>query len=214
MKIEIWSDIMCPFCYLGKRHLELALEQLPDIKDLNIVYRAYELAPDKEVYQGVSIIEELSEKYGMPLEVAEEQLDNINQSGKAVGLEYNNDIQKPTNTFNAHRLIKYAKAYDKEKEMLDRIYRAYFLEGELVSDFDTLVKLAKSIGLDGDDVRVVLEDENAYALEVREDEAQAKQYGIDVVPFFVINDRYAFSGAVPVEDMVDTFRKLYEDGLE
>lgn len=214
MKIEIWSDIMCPFCYLGKRHLELALEQLPEIKELEIVYRSFELDPQMENYTGSKMADLLAKKYGMPVDVAIQQQNKIAESGKNVGLDYNFDIMKATNTFMAHRLIKYAKAYDKEKAMLDRIYAAFFNEGKLISDVEALAELASEVGLDKEDAKAALLDEEAYALEVREDEAQAKQYGIDVVPFFVLNDRYAFSGAQPVEDMVDTLRKLHEDGLE
>ena len=211
MKIEIWSDIVCPFCYLGKKHLELALEQLKEL-EVSIVHRSFELDPLREDYDGVSTAEELATKYGMTLEVAQAQLARIVLSARDVGLHYDFDSMKGTNTFDAHRLIKYAKSNGKESEMLDRIYKAFFSEGKLVSDHDTLVALAQEVGLDGTDTRNALEDESAYALEVREDEAQAKQYGIDVVPFFVINDRYAFSGASPVQDIVDTLKKIIEDG--
>lgn len=214
MKIEIWSDIMCPFCYLGKRHLELALEKLPEIEEVNIIYRSYELSPKMGTYKGGHIADELAEKYGTSVELAKQQLQGIVHSGKAVGLDYNFDILKSTNTFDAHRLTKYAKAYEKEKEMLDRLYQAFFNEGRLVSDMDTLVELGESVGLDGQGIRDMLVDQEAYALEVREDEAQASQYGIDVVPFFVINDRFAFSGAVSVEDMEETLGRIHEGRVE
>lgn len=214
MKIEIWSDIVCPFCYLGKRYLEVALEQLPEIEDINIEYRAFELDPNKENWVSGTVEEELVEKYGMKMEDIKQQLNQIADSGRDVGLEYNFQTQKSTNTFDAHRLIKYAKSQGKEKDMLDRIYLAYFKEGRLVSDMDTLVELAQSIGLDDREVREVLTNEGTYASDVREDELKASQYGIDVVPFFVINDKYAFSGAIPLANMVDTLRNIHGETLK
>lgn len=211
MKIEIWSDIVCPFCYLGKRHLEIALDQLRDLGEVHIEYRAFELNPDKEKWIGGSVEEELIEKYGMSLEEVRGQLKSLEESGKAVGLEYNFSAQKSTNTFDAHRLIKYAKDQGKEKEMLDRIYLAYFKEGRLVSDIDTLVELAQEVGLEEEAVRDVLMKIDAYASDVREDEWKASHYGINVVPFFVIDDKYAFSGAVPVENMVDILMKINKE---
>lgn len=214
MKIEIWSDYVCPFCYIGKRKIEKAIEQLPFIGEVNFVYKSYELDPNTPIYHGVSIDEAISSKYGVPLAQAKEMNQTIVEAAKIEGLSFDFDNMKPTNTLDAHRLTKFAKAQGKEGEMLETLYKAYFEEGKLISDEATLLELGISIGLNEAEVQEVLQDGTRYLADVREDENEAGQYGITSVPYFVLNDKYAIKGAQPVELFIKALTDTWSESLQ
>lgn len=211
MKIEVWSDFVCPFCYIGKRRLESALEQFPNRDQVEIEYKSFELDPNAQNYAGVSIHEALAKKYGMSVEEAKQANHGIGEQAKSVGLEYNFDTMKPTNTFDAHRLTKYAETIGKGKELTEQLLHAYFVEGKLISDRDTLVEIANSVDLTKEEVVTVLEDQERYASEVRNEEMLAQQYGATGVPFFVINQKYSISGAQPTELFLSAINQVWEE---
>jgi len=211
MKIDVWSDFVCPFCYIGKRRLEQALEQFPHKDDVDIEFKSFELDPNAAVYSGKSIHEAIAEKYNMPIEQARETNAGLAQQAEAVGLTFHFETMKPTNTFHAHRLAKYARTLDKEANLTEKVLHGYFTDSVNLSEIDALAAIAVDAGLDKTNVLEVLQDEKAYADEVRADEALAQQYGVTGVPFFVINNKYAISGAQPLEAFTGALEKVWEE---
>lgn len=214
MKIEVWSDYICPFCYIGKRHLEDALAQFPDKDHVEIEFRSFELDPSQPIYTGGSIHQMLAQKYGMSIEQAKNSNTRVGQQAAKIGLTYHFDEMKPTNTFDAHRLTKYAKAEGKEKEITEKILYAYFTESKLISDHETLAQIAESVGLNEEKALTVLKNSESYAGEVRADETFARQIKVTGVPFFLINQKYAVSGAQPVEVFVDALKQVWQEESE
>ncbi|MGG1613812.1 DsbA family oxidoreductase [Paenibacillus phoenicis] len=210
MKIEVWSDFGCPFCYIGKRRLERALELFGHRDEIELVYRSFELDPGAPKDTESSIHELLAVKYGLSLEQAQESNRNVAQQAQTEGLTYNFDTIIPTNTFDAHRLAHYAGEQGKAKEMTERLFRAYFTDSLHIGDRETLVRLAEEVGLEGTAVREMLE-QNTYADAVREDENEARRLGIRGVPFFVLRGKYAVSGAQPLEIFQGALLRAWED---
>ena len=194
MKIEIWSDIFCPFCYMGKRRFENALNKFENKEAVEVVFRSFELNPNAEKVNNNNINEVLSKKYGMTLEEAKANNDNIVKQAKTLGLDYNFDGAVLTNSFDAHRMIHFAKDYGKNVEMTEALFKAYFTDSKNISDFDTLTDIASSIGLNKEEAIKVLNSDK-YKKEVREDEDLARNYSITSVPTFIINGKFLISGA-------------------
>jgi predicted DsbA family dithiol-disulfide isomerase len=210
MKIEVWSDFVCPFCYIGKRRLEQALEQFPNREQVEVEFKSFELDPNASLYKGKSIHEALAEKYGMSVEEAKRANEGVGQQAQSVGLEYDFEGMKPTNTFDAHRLSKYAKSVGKERELTEKLLHSYFIESKLLSDPETLVEIASSVGIGKDEALAVIQNPKEYANEVRNDEMQAQQYGATGVPYFVINQKYSISGAQPTELFLNALQQVWE----
>ncbi|MGL5821817.1 MAG: DsbA family oxidoreductase [Sarcina sp.] len=196
MKIEIWSDFVCPYCYIGKKRLENAIKQFSDKENIEIVFRSFELDPNAEKSYEGSINEHIAEKYNMPLEQAKTINNNIIEQAKEVGLNYNFKDLIRTNTFDAHRLTHYAKEEGKMNEMSEKIFKSYFIDSLNISDHPTLIKLAKEVGLNTSKVTEVLES-TMYADEVRHDEATATSKAVTGVPYFVFDEKFVVSGAQP-----------------
>ena len=209
MNIEIWSDVACPFCYIGKVHLEKALKQLPDTT-VNITWRSFELDPNAAVEPEADIYDTLAKKYGKDRTWAKEMNRNMTQMAKDVGLNFNMDNVKPTNTFNAHRLIHFADSKGLQHEMKERLLKAYFTEGQNVGDISTLSELASDIGLDQKKVKEIL-SEKKFTDEVVQDIERAYKIGVQGVPFFLINNKYGLSGAQPVEVFVEALTKIHQE---
>ncbi|RRJ65518.1 DsbA family oxidoreductase [Paenibacillus oralis] len=210
MQIEVWSDFGCPFCYIGKRRLEKALEAFEHKDEVQVVYRSFELDPEAPKDTESSIHELLAVKYGLSLLQAKESNQNVAAQAKAEGLDYHFDTVIPTNTFDAHRLSHFAGEKGKAKEMTERLYRAYFTDSLHIGDRETLIRLAEEAGLDGREAGEVL-DQNRYADQVREDEREARQLGIRGVPFVVLRGKYAVSGAQPLEIFQGALQRAWED---
>lgn len=208
LSVEIWSDIACPWCYVGKRRFEEALAAFPHKDDVEITWRAFELDPEAPKERGVSHAQLLSGKYGMSVPQAEERLADMTRTAADVGLEFRFDRSRSGNTFDGHRLIHFATTKGKGDAMKERLLRAYFTDGALVADHDALVKAAVDVGLDEAEVRNVLSTD-AYAKDVRQDEAEAQAIGIRGVPFFVIDRKYGVSGAQPPEQLRAVLDKAY-----
>lgn len=211
MKIEVWSDFVCPFCYIGKRRLEMALAQFPHRDQVEVEFKSFELDPNSAKYNGKSIHEILSSKYGMSIEQARQANENVGQQAASVGLDFQFDGMKPGNTFDAHRLAKFAKEQGKESAMTEKLLQAYFSESKDIGDVEVLADLAVEAGLDRQQALTVLQDQHAFANDVRMDEAMAQQYGIRGVPYFIINNKYAISGAQAPETFASALQKVWEE---
>jgi predicted DsbA family dithiol-disulfide isomerase len=199
IKIDIWSDIACPWCYIGKRKFEAGAAAFAEAAgdsapDITIEYHSYELSPDTPVDFDGDEIDFLATHKGMPAEQVRGMLEHVTGIAEAAGLDYNFDILKHTNTVKAHQLLHYAKAHGMQIEAKERLLRAYFTEGRHVGRVEDLADLAAEIGLDRDDVvRSLTADE--FLADVRADQALGQEYGIQGVPFFVIDGKYGVSGA-------------------
>ncbi len=210
MKIEIWSDYVCPFCYIGKRTLEQALEKSGFHSQAEITFKAYQLDPAAPVDSTVPVYESLAKKTGATIEQAKEMTKGVAAHARSVGLEYNFDDMMNGNTMAAHRLMKWAEEQGKDAYLAELLMRAYFVEGKNVSKVEVLVEAAEAAGLPKDKVAEVLASEQFHE-DVEADITEARQIGVQGVPFFVINRKYAISGAQPLEAFVDSIREIAEE---
>lgn len=210
MKVEIWSDVMCPFCYIGKRRFEAALEKFPDKEDIEIQWRSFQLAPELKTDVTKGVHEYLAEKKGWSLDYSEDVHNKMTATAKEAGLEYNFDKAIVANSFNAHRLSHLAAKYNLQDAAEERLFAAYFTEGKNIDDNETLIQLGKDIGLPGAEITNML-DSNSYADEVRNDIYLAQQVGVQGVPFFVLDNKYAVSGAQATETFAGALAKAWEE---
>ncbi|OCG75801.1 DsbA family oxidoreductase [Microbacterium sediminis] len=213
LKIDIWSDIACPWCYIGKRNLEKGLAETAgddDAPRVEIEYHSFELSPDTPVDFEGSSAEFLAERKGIGIDEARAMNERVAQIAEGAGLHYRFDLQQHTNTVKAHELIHFAKAHGKQLEMKERLLSAYFVEGRHVGRIDELVAMAEEVGLDPVAARDALESD-AYLDAVRADQAQAQAYGINGVPFFVIDGKYGVSGAQPPEAFAQVARQVWAE---
>ncbi|CAL9601564.1 DsbA family oxidoreductase [Streptomyces sp. Tu 3180] len=200
MRVEIWSDIACPWCYVGKARFEKALAAFPHRDGVEVVHRSFELDPGRAKDDIQSVVSMLTRKYGMSEAQAEAGEDNLGAQAAAEGLPYRTRGRDHGSTFDMHRLLHFAREQGRQVELLDLLYRANFAEERSVyNDDERLVELAGAAGLDEDAARRVLADPEAYAAEVRADEREAAQLGATGVPFFVLDRTYGVSGAQPAE---------------
>lgn len=206
MKIEIWSDYVCPFCYIGKRRLEQALSDFPG--EVEIIYKAFQLDPEAKTEDNLSINEVLAKKYRVSIEKAKDMNKNVASQAKLVGLNFNYENMKYPNTFMAHRLVHYASTKGLDKNLSERLFKAHFIENLNIGLKETLVKLAQDIGLDG---AFEILASNQFSEEVKFDINEARDIQIQGVPFFVFNRKYAISGAQPLKVFQDTIKKVYEE---
>ncbi len=210
MKLEIWSDYVCPFCYIGKKTLEEALEQFPEKDKLTIEFKSFQLDPNTPLYSGQNYYDSMAEKFG-GIERAKEMTRGVAEKAKLSGLEFNFEKMKPTNTFDAHRLMILAKKHGKDFALSEKIFYAHFTDSKDIGDIDVLANLANSIGLDQTEVQEVLEDKERFAIDVDTDIAEARQFGISSVPAFVFDRKYLVSGAQPVEAFTQALNQIAKD---
>lgn len=210
MKVEIWSDYMCPFCYIGKRRFEAALDKFANKDEIEVIQRSFELDPNAKRDVDFDVHDMLASKYGMSRDKAKEMNDNLTQQAQAVGLTYHFDTMVLTNMFDAHRLTQFAAKYGKMNEMAERLFHAYFTESKHLGDRETLTALAEEVGLDRVEAANMLAGSD-YSQEVRADEQEASALGIRGVPFFVINRKYAVSGAQPSEVFLEALQKAWDE---
>ncbi len=209
MKIEIWSDIACPWCYIGKRRFESALAEFAHRGSLDIVWRSFELDPNAPPRQTRPSVELLAAKYGMTVAKAQSMMDGMTATGAAEGVTFRFDRSVSGNTFDAHRLIHFAAAHASRDKMVERLFAAYFTEGEAMGDHETLMRLAAGVGLDAAAVGHMLASD-AFASDVRDDEQRARDFGISGVPFFAIDEKYGISGAQPASAMLGALTEAWE----
>jgi protein disulfide-isomerase len=214
MKVEVWSDIMCPFCYIGKRHYEAALAKFPHANQVEIVWRSYQLDPTlPKPASKLNAYEYLAQRKGMSYEQSVAMHKNVIAMAKEAGLNYDYDKAVVANSFDAHRLIQLAKLNNLGDAAEERLFKAYFTEGKDMSDIPTLILLGKEIGLDEKLVTDVL-NSNQYTDTVNKDIQEAEQIGVQGVPFFVFNRKYAVSGAQPDSVFLETLNKSFDEWLK
>ena len=210
MNVEIWSDVMCPFCYIGKRKFERALEQFPQRDRVNITWKSFQLNPDLKTEPGKTINQYLAEVKGWSLNEAKQMNDRVTDMAREVGLTYDFDKAIVANSFDAHRLIQLAKEHDLGDAAEERLFKAYFTEGRDTSDHATLLALGIDIGLPAEAVRHMLRSTD-YAEAVNSDVYEAQQVGARGVPFFVLDRRYAVSGAQQPETFLGALNTAWSE---
>ncbi|MDQ6418045.1 DsbA family oxidoreductase [Paenibacillus sp. LHD-117] len=210
MKVEIWSDYVCPFCYIGKTKFESALAAFEHKDSVVTEMRSFELDPNTDSSAGMTTYEMLSRKYGMSMEQAKASSDGVVQQAAAVGLPFRLEGTLNLNTFNAHRLSHYAEEQGKGKEMSARLLKAYFTDNLNIDDLDQLSELAAEVGLDLEETKKVLGSDR-YADTVRSQEQEGNKLGIRGVPFFVIDRKFAISGAQQPEVFLETLRRAWAE---
>lgn len=211
LKIQIWSDIMCPFCYIGKRRLENAISQFGHQDAIEIEWKSFQLDPNFIASDDDNLVEHLAEKYRKDKDWAIEMLENMTQNAANSGLEFHFEKSVMANSLNAHRLLHLAKKQSLGSELKELLFKAYFTDGKDVNNKETLKQLGIQVGLNVDKVDEIL-NSNSFTREVEEDMQMAQKIGVQGVPFFVFDNKYAISGAQHVETFVKTLEKVWEEG--
>ncbi len=204
--IDIWSDVVCPFCYLGERQLAQALTEFEHADEVVIAHHAFELDPHARLSYDRPLAELVARKYDMPVERAEGLHHRLESEAAALGMTWSMASAQPTNTFDAHRLIALATTQGRGAAMVERLFAAYFVEGRLVSDHDTLVELASDVGVTG--AREML-DSADFTDDVRADEEDAMELGISGVPSMVLDRKFMISGARGAEEILSGLRRAW-----
>lgn len=210
MKIEIWSDVMCPFCYIGKRHLEQALTELPFKDSIDINWKSYQLNPAYHNEDGENLYDYLSKNKGISLEQAKQMTIQVATMGNNVGLNLDFETNIPANSFDAHRLIHFAASKGKQDLAEEYLFKAHFEEAKNIADTNVLLEIAASLGLDIEETKTVLTSDK-FAEEVRFDIYESQQIGVRGVPFFVMDRKYALSGAQPVDAFKQAITQSYNE---
>ncbi|MCA1647228.1 MAG: DsbA family oxidoreductase [Chloroflexi bacterium] len=210
MRVEIWSDVVCPWCYIGKRRFESALAGFSHRDDVDVVWRSFELDPSAPAIRTGDAAERLAEKYGMSRQKALESHERLTQMAAQEGLTFRFDQSQSGNTFDAQRLLHLAAERGLQDQVKERLFRAYFSEGEPIGDTGTLVRLGAEVGLPVAEAQALL-DSDKFAEEVRAEEHEATELGINGVPFFVVDRRYGVSGAQPAEVLLQVLDRAWSE---
>ncbi|WP_218089740.1 DsbA family oxidoreductase [Rhodohalobacter halophilus] len=211
--VDIWSDIVCPFCYIGKRNFENAVEQSGLKDSVKVVWHSFELAPDAETNPDASIYKELAKRKGWNMEQSKQIHKQMEQRAKESGLDYNFDKTIPANSFKAHRLLHLAKIHDVQNEVKELLFKGYFTDGKNIDDDIYLIEVGEEAGLKEKEIRSAMNRDDIEK-EIEEDIQHARKLGIQGVPFFVLDQKYAVSGAQPVEAFVQALEKVKEERKE
>jgi predicted DsbA family dithiol-disulfide isomerase len=211
IKVDIWSDVQCPWCYIGKRKFEAGAAEFDG--EVEVTYHSFELAPDTPVDFDGTPVDYLSQAKGIPLPEVEQMLARVTGIAADVGLDYHYDDVHQTNTVKAHELLHYAKSKGRQLDMKERLLKAYFVDGRHVGRIPDLADLAEEIGLDRAEVISALES-NAFLADVKADVAQAQAYGIQGVPFFVIDGKYGVSGAQDAQRFTNVLEQVRSEKEE
>jgi predicted DsbA family dithiol-disulfide isomerase len=210
MSVEIWSDIMCPFCYIGKRKFEQALSQFEGKDEVEIIWKSYQLSPQLVTDTSTNINEYLSMYKGITLEQAQQMNAQVSQMAKQVGLEYHLDKSVVANSFDAHRVSHYALSKGKQDAAEEKLFQAYFTEGKNMDDKNILMDIGTEIGLDANEIEKILDSE-MYCDAVIEDIKEAEAIGVQGVPFFVFDRKYAVSGAEDSAVFLNTLQQTLKE---
>jgi predicted DsbA family dithiol-disulfide isomerase len=213
MNVEIWSDVVCPWCYIGKKRFEAALARFEHREELDIVWRSFELDPAASHELSGDYPSRLARKYGVSVEEARAMIERVTRAGAGVGIEFRFDIGRPGNTFDAHRVIHLAGDHGVQVAMVQRLFAAAFTEGRPIGDRDTLAALATEVGIDADEAATML-DSDRYAAEVRADEQEARALGITAVPFFVFDRTHGVAGAQSPEVLLEVLRQAWHHAAQ
>lgn len=211
MKIEIWSDVVCPFCYIGKRRLEEALANFEHADKVEVIWKSFQLDPNQITNPNISAVEDLARKKGWTQEYASDASESVADMAAEDGLFYDFEKAIPANTFNAHRLLQFAKTKGLGSVLKEALLKAYFIEGKNVDDSETLLALAAENGLATEETREVLSNPKSFREEVQNDIAEARELSISGVPFFVIDRKYGISGAQPLGAFTNALQKASEE---
>lgn len=213
MKVQIWSDVMCPFCYIGKKNFDNALAKLPFKEEIEIEWKSYQLDPDLNENSGnKSVNEYLAERKGMPVAQIEQMQQRVKEMGKEAGIDFNQENALVANTFLAHKLIHFAKQNNKATEAEELLFRAHFIDGKDVANVNVLVEIAEELNLDTEQAHLILTNDS-FDYEVKQDILEARNIGVSGVPFFVLNDKYAVSGAQPVDLFIEALTQTYNETI-
>ncbi|MGR6906210.1 DsbA family oxidoreductase [Lysinibacillus sp. BSL11] len=210
MKVEIWSDFVCPFCYMGKHNFEIGLEQFEHKEIVEVVFRSFQLDPYAKKNTGMDIHQVSSSKHGIPYEKAKERNNKLKQHAKKVGLDYQLDTMIPTNSYDALRLSYYAKENGKMEEYMDRIMKAHFTDSLDIGDPSTLAQLANELGLNANETLNVLANDK-YSEKIAADKAEGIKIGVQGVPLFVVDNKYAISGAQSNQVFLETLQQVWKE---
>jgi len=210
LNVEIWSDVVCPWCYIGKRRFESALARFPHRDAVEVVWRSFELDPTAPARREGDGAERLAAKYGMSRQQAVASQDRLTRTAAQEGLTFRFDVAQSGNTLNAHRLLHLANERGLQAEVKERLMRAYFSEAEPIGEVETLVRLVAEVGISAADARAALSG-NAYIEEVRAEEHEATELGINGVPFFVIDRRYGVSGAQSPDVLLQALEQAWAE---
>jgi predicted DsbA family dithiol-disulfide isomerase len=210
MKVEIWSDIVCPFCYIGKRRFEKALESFAGKEQVEIEWKSFQLDPELDNRDGLSVHAYLGKRKGGTEADGKRMNDQMAAMAQTVGLQYDFDKAIINNTQKAHQLLHFAKTKGLQNEMKERLFKAYYTEGKDTGNLETLVQLAAETGLSAEEARTALTD-GRYAADVQQDQEMAYGIGVQGVPFFVFNRKYAVSGAQSPEVFAQVLQKVWEE---
>jgi len=210
VNLEIWSDVACPFCLIGKRHLEQALDSFPHADEVEITWRSFQLAPDMPREVPGTQLEHLARKYGLSEERARTAQQGVIAMAAESGLELDLDRVRLVNTFDAHRLLQFAGRHGRADALVEQLFSAYFIGGESLADHDTLTRLAVAAGLDADAAAAVLADPDAHADAVRADGLTAQQFGLQGVPAFILDRRFGLTGAQPPEVILQGLQRAWD----
>ncbi|TDG37411.1 DsbA family oxidoreductase [Pedobacter changchengzhani] len=213
MKVEIWSDVMCPFCYIGKRHFEKALEKLPFKDEIEVDWKSYQLNPEYHNTNNETVYEYLSRSKGMPIEQAKQMGAQVADMAKQAGLTINFDTNIPANTFNAHRLIHLAAKHNLQDLAEETLFEAHFVNSKNIGETSVLIDLAVEIGLDKVEAAQVLNSDE-FAEAVRYDVYESQNLGIRGVPYFVMDRKFGVSGAQPVQAFVEALTQSFTEWKE
>ena len=210
MNIDIWSDVRCPFCYIGKKKFEKALEKFPHKDAVKITWKSFQLDPNLKTQPDVSPKEHFATKKGISIQQVDDMYQHVMDAAKEVNLAFNLEKSIVANSFNAHRLIQLAKTKDLGNEIEEELFKAHFIEGKNIDNKETLSELGASVGLDEKEVNQVISSD-AVSREGQENEAEARSIGVGGVPFFVLDNKYAVSGAQSPETFLSALTQVWEE---
>lgn len=213
MIIELWSDYTCPNCYIGKRRLEIALEQLGLVDEVSIKLKSYEFDTNVKATSGMTLLDHFKEKYSLEIDEVNEMIEKIQDQAKELDIVYDFANTKQQNTFDAHRLVKYAYDKNKGELMSERLLKAYFTEAAEISKHDVLLSLAKEVELNEAEVASLLSLNN-YAKNVYDDINEAEELEVQDVPFFIFDDKYALSGLQSLEVFIEVIEQIKEEYIK
>lgn len=213
MKIEIWSDVMCPFCYIGKKNFEQALDQLPFKDEVEVEWKSFQLDPTLQAGETKTTSEYFREKKGFPEEQAKQMTAQVIEMGKASGIDFNFEKALITNTFPAHKILHLAKKHGKSSEMEEELFKAHFLNGENVGSTELLSNIAEKLSIAKDEVLQTLSSEE-FDYDVNQDILEGRNNGVTGVPYFILNGKYAVSGAQPPALFVEALTQTYNETVK
>ena len=210
MEINIWSDIRCPFCYIGKRKFEAAMKQFPNSENIKVNWKSFQLDPNLITQPEINAIEHLAQAKRVPLDQAKGMVEHVLNMANEEGLQFDFEKAVVANSFNAHRLLHFAKSKEMGDQLKEALLKAHLVDGKNIDDNTTLLSIAIENGLEKVEVEAMLQSDN-FAYEVKQDEMEGQNIGVRGVPFFVFDNKYAISGAQPIEAFLETLNKAWSE---